>query len=41
MACSFGAAFGGVFMSGDAFEEVPTDVLGGMLRTAVRDVLHG
>jgi AcrR family transcriptional regulator len=37
MACSFGAAFGGLFMLGDAFENVPGTELGAL----VRDVVHG
>lgn len=37
MACSFGAAFGGLFMLGDAFENVPGAELGGL----VRGVVHG
>ena len=41
MACSFGAAFAGLFMSGDAFEGTPTQELGDLLRDAVRDVLAG
>jgi AcrR family transcriptional regulator len=41
MACSFGAVFAGLFMSGDAFEATPTRELGVMLRDAVRDVLAG
>jgi len=41
MACSFGAAFAGLFMSGDAFEGTPNQELGDLLRDAVRDVLAG
>ena len=41
MACSFGAAFAGLFMSGDAFEGTPNQELGDLLREAVRDVLAG
>ncbi len=41
MACSFGAAFAGLFMSGDAFEGTANQELGDLLREAVRDVLAG
>ncbi|MGO9342834.1 MAG: TetR/AcrR family transcriptional regulator [Acidimicrobiales bacterium] len=41
MACSFGAAFAGLFMSGDAFEGTSNQELGDLLRQAVRDVLAG
>jgi AcrR family transcriptional regulator len=41
MACSFGAAFAGLFMSGDAFEGTANQELGDLLRDAVRDVLAG
>ncbi len=41
MACSFGAAFAGLFMSGDAFEGTSNQELGDLLRDAVRDVLAG
>ena len=41
MACSFGAVFGGLFMSGDAFEATPDRELGDLLRDAVHDVLAG
>jgi hypothetical protein len=41
MACSFGAVFAGLFMSGDAFEATSTQELGGLLRHAVRDILAG
>jgi AcrR family transcriptional regulator len=39
MACSFGAAFAGIFMAGDAFEETSDQELGDLLRDAVHDVL--
>jgi AcrR family transcriptional regulator len=39
MACSFGAIFGGLFMAGDAFAEVPTQEMGTMLRQTVRTIL--
>jgi len=41
MACSFGAVFAGLFMSGDAFDTTPNQELGDMLRDAVHDVLSG
>jgi AcrR family transcriptional regulator len=41
MACSFGAAFAGLFMAGDAFEGTSSQELGDLLRDAVHDVLAG
>jgi AcrR family transcriptional regulator len=41
MACSFGAAFAGILMAGDAFEDTSDQELGGLLRDAVHDVLRG
>jgi AcrR family transcriptional regulator len=41
MASSFGAVFGSLFMSGEAFEVISNDELGGFLRDAVRDILTG
>jgi AcrR family transcriptional regulator len=41
MACSFGAAFAGLFMSGDAFEGTSNQELGELLRDAMRDILAG
>jgi AcrR family transcriptional regulator len=41
IACSFGAIFGGLFMSGDAFEGTSSQELGDLLRDAVHDVLLG
>jgi AcrR family transcriptional regulator len=41
MACSLGAALGGLFMSGDAFEGTTNEELGTLLRDAVHDVLAG
>jgi len=41
MACSFGAVFAGLFMSGDAFEGTSNQELGDLLREAVQDVLAG
>jgi AcrR family transcriptional regulator len=38
MACSLGAAFGGLFMVGDAFDNVPDAELGALIREAVRGV---
>jgi AcrR family transcriptional regulator len=39
MACSLGAAFGGLFMAGDAFDNVSSAELGSLVRDAVRDVV--
>ena len=39
MACSLGAVFGGLFMAGDAFDNVPSAELGSLVRDAVRDVV--
>jgi len=41
MACSFGTAFAGLFMSGDAFQGTSNQELGDLIRDAVRDVLAG
>jgi AcrR family transcriptional regulator len=41
MACSFGAVFAGLFMSGDAFEGTTDQEMGELLRDTVRDVLAG
>jgi AcrR family transcriptional regulator len=41
MACSFGAAFAGLFMAGDAFEGTSNQELGDLLRDVVHDVLAG
>jgi AcrR family transcriptional regulator len=41
MACSFGAVFAGLFMSGDAFEGTANQELGELLREVVGDVLAG
>ena len=41
MACSFGAAFAGLFMSGDAFVETSDLELGDLLREAMHDILAG
>ena len=41
MACSFGAVFAGLFMSGDAFGSTSDGELGELLRDAVKDVLAG
>jgi AcrR family transcriptional regulator len=40
MAASFGAVMAGIFIAGDAFDDVPTADLGAMLRGAVRDLLR-
>jgi AcrR family transcriptional regulator len=39
MACSLGAAFGGLFMAGDAFDNVSSTELGSLIREAVADVV--
>jgi AcrR family transcriptional regulator len=39
MAASFGAVFAGLFMTGDAFSEVPDQTIGELLRDAVHDLL--
>jgi len=39
MACSLGAAFGALFMAGDAFDNIPTAELGSLIRDAVRDLV--
>ena len=39
MACSLGAAFGGLLMAGDAFDHVSSAELGSQVRDAVRDLL--
>jgi AcrR family transcriptional regulator len=41
MACSFGALFGGLFMTGDAFDDASSTELGAMLREAVHDLIDG
>jgi AcrR family transcriptional regulator len=40
MAASFGAVLGGIFMSGDAFADVPSSELSDILRGAVADLLR-
>jgi AcrR family transcriptional regulator len=40
MAASFGAVMGGIFITGDAFDEVPSADLGAMLRGAINDLLR-
>jgi AcrR family transcriptional regulator len=39
MACSLGAVFGGLFMAGDAFENVSGVELGSLVRDVVRDIV--
>jgi AcrR family transcriptional regulator len=39
MACSLGVVFGGVFMAGDAFENVSNAEFSSLVRDAVRDVV--
>jgi AcrR family transcriptional regulator len=39
MACSLGAVFGGLFMAGDAFDNVSNAELGSLVQDAVRDVV--
>lgn len=41
MACSFGAVFAGVLMSGDAFGGTSNQELGDLIRDAMHDVLSG
>ncbi len=41
MACSFGAVFAALFMSGEAFDGTSEQRLGDLLRDAVRDLLAG
>lgn len=41
MACSLGAVFGGLFMGGDAFDNVPSAELGSLVQDAVRDIVPG
>ena len=41
MACSLGAVFGGLFMAGNAFDNVSSAELGSLLRDAVSDVVAG
>jgi AcrR family transcriptional regulator len=41
MACSFGAIFAGLFMTGDAFAGTSDEELDGLLRDVVRNVLTG
>jgi AcrR family transcriptional regulator len=41
MACSFGAVFAGLFMSGDAFEGTSNGELGDLLRDTVHDIVAG
>ena len=39
MACSLGAVFGGLFMAGDSFENVPNAELGSLVRDTIRDIV--
>jgi AcrR family transcriptional regulator len=39
MACSLGAVFGGIFMAGNAFDDVSSAELGSLVRDAVRDIV--
>jgi AcrR family transcriptional regulator len=39
MACSLGAVFGGLFMAGDAFDNVSSAELGSQIRDAIRDLV--
>jgi AcrR family transcriptional regulator len=41
MACSLGAVLGGLFMTGDAFDNVSSAELGSLVQDAVRDLLTG
>ncbi|HUC05623.1 MAG TPA: helix-turn-helix domain-containing protein [Acidimicrobiales bacterium] len=40
MAASFGAVMAGIFISGDAFDQVGDEELGSILRRAMHDLLH-
>jgi AcrR family transcriptional regulator len=40
MAASFGAVMAGIFMAGDAFDDVPSSEMGDILRGAVGDLLR-
>ena len=40
MASAFGAVVGGLFLSGEAFIDVPTAELGEMLRASIRQLLQ-
>jgi AcrR family transcriptional regulator len=39
MACSLGVVFGGLFLAGDAFDNISSAELGSLVRDAVRDVV--
>ena len=39
MACSLGAVFGGLFLAGDAFDDISSAGLGSLVRDAIRDVV--
>jgi hypothetical protein len=39
MACSLGAVSGGLFMAGDAFDNISSAELGSLVQDAVRDLL--
>ena len=39
MACSLGAVFGGLFLAGDAFDNVSSAELGSLIRDAIHDVV--
>jgi len=41
MASAMGAVFGGLFMAGDAFDNVPSAELGSLVQDAVRDLVTG
>jgi len=41
MACALGAVFGGLFMSGDAFGNIPGTELSPLVQDAVRDLVTG
>jgi AcrR family transcriptional regulator len=41
MACSMGAVFGGLFMAGDAFDNVSSTELASLVQEAVRDLVTG
>jgi AcrR family transcriptional regulator len=41
IACSFGAVFGGLFMAGDAFDNVSSAELASLVQDAIRDLVAG
>jgi hypothetical protein len=39
MACSLGAVFGGLFMAGDAFDDVSSAEFGSLVRDTIADIV--